>query len=121
MRLPYVVTINSCANGYIVSVGCQTFVFQSREQLTQELGRYLEDPQKMIREYSEKYGALEPAVNQVPPQFAQNERRVSAFAESFAEAAGQMPTVGRVSAGDLQFNRTRSIDDRPMMPAGNLR
>jgi hypothetical protein len=35
------ITINSTDNGYIVSVGCKTFVFQDKQDLLNELGIYL--------------------------------------------------------------------------------
>jgi hypothetical protein len=66
VRLPYAVTINSCANGYIVSVGCQTFVFNDRATLLEELRGYLENPQETVTGYSEKYGI--PIVQVPEPQ-----------------------------------------------------
>lgn len=44
-------SIRAVLNGYIVSVGCQIVVFESRTKLLTELGRYLEDPDKVEKEY----------------------------------------------------------------------
>lgn len=38
-------TITAVLNGWVVQCGCQTLVFQDRNQLTSELDAYLKDPQ----------------------------------------------------------------------------
>ncbi len=50
------VTIRKVMNGYTVQVGCQTLVFETREALLRELGRYLEAPGVVEQEYADKYG-----------------------------------------------------------------
>jgi hypothetical protein len=38
------ITITAVLNGWILGVGCQTVVFQDRDQLVRELDAYLKDP-----------------------------------------------------------------------------
>jgi hypothetical protein len=38
------ITIAAVLNGWIVTVGCQTVVYQDRNQLTSDLDAYLKDP-----------------------------------------------------------------------------
>ena len=38
------ITINAVLNGWIVMVGCQTVVYQDRNQLVTDLDAYLKDP-----------------------------------------------------------------------------
>ena len=38
--------IKKAMNGFIVTVGCQTLVFEGRERLIRELDLYLEHPDK---------------------------------------------------------------------------
>lgn len=45
------ITINPCLNGFIVNVGCQTVVFESRSQLLRELDNYLAKPQEVEKRY----------------------------------------------------------------------
>ena len=45
-------------NGFIVTAGCQTLVFERSESLLKELGRYLDKPQEVEKEYLEKYGMI---------------------------------------------------------------
>lgn len=58
MRLPYNVIIQGSANGFVVSVGCETFVFNSLPSLMTDLGGYLQNPEIKIMEYQEKYPAI---------------------------------------------------------------
>ncbi len=50
------VTISKVMNGFIVRVGCQTLVFDTREGLLRELRLYLENPTKIEQEYTAAYG-----------------------------------------------------------------
>ena len=50
------VNIQKAVNGYIVNVGCKTFVFTEVDGMIADLSGYLEDPQKMVQEYCSRYG-----------------------------------------------------------------
>ena len=60
------IIINRVLNGYVVAVGCQTVVFESAVRLLSELGRYLENPQRVEDEYQKASGGLA----DVPQAFA---------------------------------------------------
>ncbi len=38
------ITIHAVLNGWVVSVGCQTVVYQDRDQLVRDVDSYLKDP-----------------------------------------------------------------------------
>lgn len=65
------VQIQQVMNGYLVQVGCQTLVFESQSTLLVELGKYMEQPETIEREYRHKHGLNEdcpmpePAANRV--------------------------------------------------------
>jgi hypothetical protein len=63
MKRPRELTIAPVLNGYVVRVGCQVVVFNSREALLAELDAYLKDP----RGHEEKFVKLalhgEPELN----------------------------------------------------------
>ena len=63
----YNVSIQMVRNGFIVSVGCWTLVFEDREKMLAELTRYYQDMQAVVAEYMEKYGnvQIEPPPNQI--------------------------------------------------------
>jgi hypothetical protein len=48
------IAIHAVLNGFVVTVGCQTLVYESRTKLMAELGAYLDDPegveQRVVRE-----------------------------------------------------------------------
>lgn len=46
-------TVRPVLNGYIVSIGCKTLVFSSRERLVRNIERYLEDPTGTERDFLE--------------------------------------------------------------------
>ena len=48
------ITIREVNNGFIVRVGCQTFVFETREKMLGELERYLKDREGVEKEYLSK-------------------------------------------------------------------
>ena len=48
--------IKKAMNGFIVTVGCQTLVFEGRERLIRELDLYLEHPDKVEQQYIKDYG-----------------------------------------------------------------
>ncbi len=58
------ISINAVDNGYIVHVGCKTLVTTSRKELLSELARYFENPEKVEKEYYEKYGWTQNIVRQ---------------------------------------------------------
>lgn len=50
---PYPVTIRQQHNGFIVEVGCQTFVFETYDKMSKYLKMYFEDPKGMITKHEE--------------------------------------------------------------------
>lgn len=48
------ITIRAVLNGYAVSIGCQTLVFNSPAVLCDELERYLRKPKEVEQEYLEQ-------------------------------------------------------------------
>jgi len=45
------IRIQAVLNGFVVRVGCQTIVCESKGKLLRELGRYLENPEGVEAEY----------------------------------------------------------------------
>ena len=45
------VKINQVNYGYIVTIGCHTFVFETAERLIEKLGVYLKEPNKTERSW----------------------------------------------------------------------
>jgi len=43
--------IRAVLNGYVVTAGCQALVFQDRENMLREIGRYLSKPEEVEKEY----------------------------------------------------------------------
>jgi hypothetical protein len=55
------VIITKVANGFIVKVGCQSFVFNKIENVAEELIRYSKNPGEVEKEYNKEYKlGLEP-------------------------------------------------------------
>jgi hypothetical protein len=50
---PYPITIKQQHNGFIVEVGCQTFVFETYDKMSKYLKMYFEDPKGMITKHEE--------------------------------------------------------------------
>lgn len=50
------ITITSVTNGYIVKVGCQTFVKENVNEMMNELTAYLKSPEVVEEIYAKKYG-----------------------------------------------------------------
>jgi hypothetical protein len=50
---PRNIYIETVLNGYIVKVGCQRIVFTSQETMTNEIRKYLSDPEAMEKKYKE--------------------------------------------------------------------
>lgn len=50
------ISIEPTMNGYIVKIVCQSLSFESRTNLLSELGKYLDNPQQMEKEYVARYG-----------------------------------------------------------------
>ena len=48
------IRIMGALNGFVVIVGCQTVVFETREKKLAELDRYLKNPVQVEKEYVEK-------------------------------------------------------------------
>ena len=42
-------------NGFIVHIGCQRVVFETKEKMLSELSRYLDNREAVEKEYLEKY------------------------------------------------------------------
>ena len=55
----YKLVIEKCVNGYIVSVGCKTFVFSDLSVMLLELRDYLLNPNEYIKLLSKKYPDFE--------------------------------------------------------------
>lgn len=51
MKRPRTIQIMPMLNGYVVAVGCQSVVFESREKLLSELALYLSGPDEMEKLY----------------------------------------------------------------------
>lgn len=47
------IKITPVLNGFLVTVGCQTVVFEGRAKLIQELHAYLDNPDEMEKKYRE--------------------------------------------------------------------
>ena len=63
------IKIKAVLNGYVVNVGCQTLVFQSRQALISELDSYLDQPDLVEKRYRDT--ALNKDILNVPaPQEA---------------------------------------------------
>ena len=50
------ITINKAMNGFIVTVGCQTLVFEDADTLLEQLDDYLRNPKATETAYLERYG-----------------------------------------------------------------
>lgn len=61
------VEINPVTNGYIVHCGCMELVFTDRDKMLTEIDKYYDDPDKVEREYIEKYGPCRPLPALKPP------------------------------------------------------
>lgn len=48
---PYQVNVRQVNNGFIVEVGCQTFVFESFEKLSKYMGMYFENPTEVTSKH----------------------------------------------------------------------
>lgn len=48
------ITIKPAKNGWIIKVGCSTFVSTDKDGMLHEIGRYIDDPDKVEKEYSER-------------------------------------------------------------------
>lgn len=51
MQSPHQITIHAVTNGFVVTVGCKTFVFGSVTALVTDLKRYLENPGQVEKEF----------------------------------------------------------------------
>lgn len=49
------IIIKKVLNGYILKVGCQTVVFEQKNQMLSEIGRYYDNPSLVEKEYMEKF------------------------------------------------------------------
>ena len=50
----YKITIEGVANGWIAKVGCMTFVSEDKDKMLSELGRYIDNPVEVEKEYTAK-------------------------------------------------------------------
>ena len=48
------ILIDTVLNGFLVTIGCKTVVFETKEKMLSELERYLSNPDKVEREYLER-------------------------------------------------------------------
>jgi len=51
----YSITINPVANGFIVTAGCLTLVFEGKGFIKDELARWIEDPEAVQEEYRKRH------------------------------------------------------------------
>jgi hypothetical protein len=81
------VTITAVMNGFTVQVGCQTLVFNTREELLRELDAYLADPKETERRYRQRFrvqgsegveAAAAPRYNETAAECATDNRMVGA-------------------------------------------
>jgi hypothetical protein len=74
--------IEPVLNGWIVHVGCKRVVFTNKKEMLKEIGRYLDNPQKVDKEYQEKsvnaHLPLRSAAMEVPLRSATMESGVAA-------------------------------------------
>ena len=49
------ILIDTVLNGFLITVGCKTVVFETKEKMLYELSRYLSNPAEVEKEYLEKY------------------------------------------------------------------
>ena len=55
-KFPHKISIHPVANGFIVKVGCQEFVFNSPRELGLQLNNYFNDPEGTEKIMQETYG-----------------------------------------------------------------
>jgi len=48
------ITIRTVLNGFVVQVGCQTVVFENKDTMLTEIGRYISDPDGVEKDYIAK-------------------------------------------------------------------
>jgi len=65
------IAIYAAANGHVITVGCQTFVFESIDVLLTELGAYLRDPRRVEQEYRKRYPGMNGPLAPIAPGFPQ--------------------------------------------------
>ena len=46
---------NEIANGFIITIGCRSYVAMDIDEAMKEVTRYMKEPEKVEREYREKY------------------------------------------------------------------
>jgi len=51
--VPRQITINPVANGYSISIGCQTFVFESMVNMLSRIEEYYNDPAQVEQYFNE--------------------------------------------------------------------
>lgn len=92
------INIRKVMNGYVVEVGCQTLVFETKEKLVTELATYLANPDEVERNYISTYGMLNqlagayPAptpASSAPPVGQDYPGRRLEFTETAASCCGQ--------------------------------
>jgi hypothetical protein len=47
------IKIKPANNGWIVEIGCQTFVAENKDKMLSEIGRYIDKPEEVKKEYME--------------------------------------------------------------------
>lgn len=93
------ISIEKKMNGYVVNVGCQSLVFESKEKLLVELARYLNDPQGVEKEYVEKFGLADT----IGPNVAQTATAARSYRVNTGYAEGCQGTSARFD--EPIFNR----------------
>lgn len=88
------VYIHPVANGYIVTVGCQTFVFEDAATMLREIGLYLNDPEGTEKRYRETAKNIKYTLGSVvagSPPDVPTETRGGAFALNGVSSLGSYP------------------------------
>ena len=64
------IKIEPAINGWIVNIGCSTFVAEDKDTMLKEIGRYIDSPREVEKEYMDKAknkGMLPEAIETTAP------------------------------------------------------
>ncbi len=64
------IKIKPASNGWIVTIGCQTFVAEDKVNMLKEIGRYIDNPAEVEKEYMDKSKNknMQPVVDTTAPE-----------------------------------------------------
>jgi len=92
------IQIKVVMNGYIVMVGCQALVFQSRAELLRELDAYLSEPEKTEQRFNEISKGFNQYADGIPEQVQATERTTCVPGDLQAEYARTHPQPSAASS-----------------------